>query len=1007
MTSQSRVDTIPGDDDPGSARTVPLVDSRPPDADSDIDDSFLVGIAAAPSVDPDVPTMLMHGTHVVGKYRIEARIGQGGMGTVYRATDTRLQRPVAIKIHHALGTRVERLRQEARMLARLSHPNVVTVLEVGTHDGMVFVAMEYVDGGNARAWLKKSPRSWQSIVALYREAGRGLAAAHALGIVHRDFKPDNVLVGSDGRPRVADFGLAGLALGVELEIDPTIESMHTEPEAFATEVGVMVGTPAYVAPEQISSSRVDARADQFGFCAALFEAIYGTLPFTGTNAREMLMRIASGELERPRERNRAPSWVLTVLERGMAVEPDDRFADMNALLVALGGPPRRRRFVPLLALGGALAIAGVALAQEDTPPEACAGEPPSLRWPGQQAEIAKRVLALHDDAASDAWTHLDARISDRVREWSSTHDAVCEAATTDRVADDLMRRDRELACLADAATGLDELLAEIAEPTAIALTRGAEVVEHLADPERCVGVPPSVIAPPPAAIAADVEALRTVVRTAATRLRLGRVYEARALAEVMVVRAQELGYAPLLADALSVRARARASLGMLDAGTEDGAASFEEARRVGYERGMADAADLLAHVAVDKVDLDEGLRWNTEARAHVRRLSDDSILLVTLITREAEIRAMRGEGDAARALVDSAAAFAKEAALGDEALALIDYTRAEIAYFRGEYGEAIARYEASREAWVRAFGGWHHRVAHTWNEIAVSYFEADNYVEARNAFVRALEIYDRIGDIAPQKRIGIALGLAACEDMLGDGEGALRRLEDAEHVFRSQTHQVPHIAETLYETRGVILIGLGRGEEALTALQAALGFAERDFGEAHVELRPLLANLALAAREAGDSELAEVYLQRALMIQSTLAHDDAEGAALFHAYGFLLLERGQLDAAAAQFERSGNIIEERIGIDSPDMGWVELGRGRIAIKRGNYQLARLSLERADALWSGDATPPEDRADMQRDLAVALWETGDRARALAVARAAAEVRPDDEVLRAWLAAHPGR
>ncbi|HWB80122.1 MAG TPA: serine/threonine-protein kinase, partial [Nannocystaceae bacterium] len=315
MKSQSGADTLAGDthEDAGSARTQPAIDSRPPDADSDIDDSFLVGIAAAPAIDPDVPTMLMAGTHVVGKYRIETRIGQGGMGTVYRATDTRLQRPVAIKIHHALGTRVERLRQEARMLARLSHPNVVTVLEVGTHDGMVFVAMEYVDGGNARAWLKQSPRSWQSIVALYREAGRGLAAAHALGFVHRDFKPDNVLVGSDGRPRVADFGLAGLALGAELEVDPTLESMHTESAAFATEAGVMVGTPAYVAPEQIASSRVDARADQFGFCAALFEAIYGTLPFPGTNAREMVMRIATGELARPRERNRAPGWVLAVL----------------------------------------------------------------------------------------------------------------------------------------------------------------------------------------------------------------------------------------------------------------------------------------------------------------------------------------------------------------------------------------------------------------------------------------------------------------------------------------------------------------------------------------------------------------------------------------------------------------------------------------------------------------------------------------------------------------------
>ncbi|MBC8071128.1 MAG: serine/threonine protein kinase, partial [Deltaproteobacteria bacterium] len=301
------------------------------DDDPDLDDSFLAGAAAAPPIDPDTGTMLLPGAHVLGKYRIEARIGRGGMGTVYRAIDTRLQRPVAIKIHHSLTTRVERLRREARMLARLSHPNVVTVLEVGVHDGMVFVAMEYVDGGNARTWLELAPRSWQEIVELYQQAGRGLAAAHALGIVHRDFKPDNVLVGvapaghTHGRVLVADFGLAGHATDTELGFSLTGEPLDTideagissDPDGFVTEVGALVGTPAYVAPEQIASSRVDARADQFAFCAALFEALYGQLPFPGGTALEVLARIAAGELVRPRNAGRTPGWVLEVLERGL------------------------------------------------------------------------------------------------------------------------------------------------------------------------------------------------------------------------------------------------------------------------------------------------------------------------------------------------------------------------------------------------------------------------------------------------------------------------------------------------------------------------------------------------------------------------------------------------------------------------------------------------------------------------------------------------------------------
>ncbi|MBC8067197.1 MAG: serine/threonine protein kinase, partial [Deltaproteobacteria bacterium] len=314
-----------------SRHGAPPAGTRSLDADPDLDDSFLVGVAAAPSIDPELQTLLLPGAHVLGKYRIEARIGRGGMGTVYRATDTRLQRAVAIKIHHSLTTRVDRLRREARMLARLSHPNVVTVLEVGVHEGMVFVAMEYVDCGNARTWLARAPRSWREIVELYQQAGRGLVAAHALGIVHRDFKPDNVLVGvapagqAHGRVLVADFGLAGHATDAELafslsgeqadRIDDAYSS--SEPDGFVTAAGVLVGTPGYVAPEQIASSRVDARADQFAFCAALFEALYGELPYPGSTVSEVLGRIAGGELARPRHVGRAPRWVLEVLERGL------------------------------------------------------------------------------------------------------------------------------------------------------------------------------------------------------------------------------------------------------------------------------------------------------------------------------------------------------------------------------------------------------------------------------------------------------------------------------------------------------------------------------------------------------------------------------------------------------------------------------------------------------------------------------------------------------------------
>ncbi len=1010
---ESRLDTVAGAREPESDRDR-AASSRPLDADSDIDDSFLLGIAAAPPIELQQQALLVPGTHVVGKYRIESRIGQGGMGTVYRATDTRLQRPVAIKIHHGLSTRVERLRREARLLARLSHPNVVTVLEVGTHAGMLFVAMEYVDGGNARSWRAARPRHWREIVELYRQAGRGLAAAHALGIVHRDFKPDNVLVGVDGRARVADFGLAGPAIDAQASAEQTLEAkirslaIETEGHAadFATEAGVIVGTPAYVAPEQILSSRVDARADQFGFCAALFEALYGSLPFPGESAKQIIARIAGDQPVSPRDLGDTPPWLLEVLERGMAHEPVDRFADMNALLAALAGPPRARRWTRALALGGVLALAGAAFSRAQPTPTACADEPEGARWSDRGRQLGERVAALGDPATTEAWTHLEPRLRAHAEAWSSVHTAVCEAAATDEDEADVRRRERELACLADAASPMDALLAELAEPALERLARATEVAERLPDPTRCIGAMPSRKPAPPPELAADVDALRPVLEQARTQLNLGQTHQALALSDIVVARAHELGFAPLVVDARIIRASARMNAGALDAGREDAHAAFEEAQRAEYQHGMGLAADLLAHVAFTGLDFAEALRWNDEARRTIKRLPDEVDLFLKLLVREAAIHVRRGEVAAAQTLVDEAEAYARQARLGDELVATVELGRGGLAEARGDYGSAVDHYERARGLLTASLGAWSPRVAAAWSTLGTLYLLADNYVEAKRAYERALEILTRTDD-SPYLMLRLLHGIAAADDMLGDGEAALRRLDAARELFERSGADDVHYALMIAESRGVVLIGLGRGEEALASLEPALTLAERIYGDAHAELRSTLASLALAAREAGRSELAEQYLQRALRISSSLDREDEQAASLLHSYGFLLLEREQLDAAAAQFERAGNLIEQLSGLDSADMGWVELGRGRIAIARGDFPLARLSLERADALWSGDEIPPEDRADMQADLAVALWETGERARAVAIARAAAEVRPDDPKLRAWLAAHPAK
>ncbi|MCH9680521.1 MAG: serine/threonine protein kinase [Deltaproteobacteria bacterium] len=271
----------------------------------------------------------------VGRYELLRCIGRGGMGIVYAARDVELGREVAIKLlRPELSHRDdERLTSEARALARLSHPNVVSVFDVGTYEEQRFIAMEFVPGQNLRRWLD-APRSLREVLQVFVAAGRGLHAAHEQGLVHRDFKPDNVLVGDDGRPRVLDFGLArppdvaGAAPVMPPEIPAGVDPLAT----MLTQAGQVLGTPAYMAPEQHLGEPADARSDQFAFAVALYHAVYGVRPFTGDDPRALALSIVRGRLRPATPRFPVPAWLDDLLVRALSVDPAGRFPTMGELL---------------------------------------------------------------------------------------------------------------------------------------------------------------------------------------------------------------------------------------------------------------------------------------------------------------------------------------------------------------------------------------------------------------------------------------------------------------------------------------------------------------------------------------------------------------------------------------------------------------------------------------------------------------------------------------------------
>lgn len=277
----------------------------------------------------------------IDRYVILHQLGAGGMGAVFAAYDEKLDRKVALKLLHNHGNTPEhqhqRIVREAKALARVTHARVVAVYDVGEADGQVYLAMEFINGKTLRAWQSAEARTWRETLGMYLHVGAGLHAAHQSGIVHRDFKPDNVLVGKDGLPRVADFGIARIDSRYADDIEAP-EAPNMQPVEFmashvtaGTSGGSVVGTLAYMSPEHHHGARVHARSDQWSYCAALYEALYGRLPFEGTNAGEHAAAIR-GPLRSPPADSSVPPEIFRLLSRGLEAEPSARFPDMQALL---------------------------------------------------------------------------------------------------------------------------------------------------------------------------------------------------------------------------------------------------------------------------------------------------------------------------------------------------------------------------------------------------------------------------------------------------------------------------------------------------------------------------------------------------------------------------------------------------------------------------------------------------------------------------------------------------
>jgi eukaryotic-like serine/threonine-protein kinase len=930
-----------------------------------------------------------------------ARIGAGGMGVVYGAYDPDLDRRVAIKLlrrdlsgRHSRSDGRAALLREAQAMARLSHPHVVTVHDVGVHEGRVFLAMELVQGRTLREWLDEGPHPWREVIAMLSAAGLGLEAAHECGLVHRDFKPENILLGDDGSIKVNDFGLAHRdgeparskapvaphsSRGVEVPagLQQTIDSF--------THSGAVVGTPAYMAPEQHLGLSVDPRTDQFSFCIVLHEALYGVRPFTGESLAHLVLRVTEGDVDEAPAGANVPAWLRQIVLRGLQPAPEARWPSMAALLAELTRDPGAMRRRRALMVGVPLGIATMAVAMHHALGSA---EKPCTRmdrhllgvWDDEtRAEVEQALLGTGVGFAQSSWNRVRAALDDYAASWVEQRSEACEAthvhheqseAVLDLRMECLDRRLEALRAVIGVLGDADEVVVE----NAIGTATGLPPLEHCVDAQAL-----REAMPVPASAAEEIAAIEAALAQADAKAHAGKFADALALARELTENAERVAYPPLLARALRRRGLLEREIGdeaAAEATLE--AAFFVSIRHDLDEISAQAAADLASLIGEGRARAAEGHRWAAHASAYADATGREALQALVLQVRGG-IAHKQGEYEQARALVEEALAI-RERVLGPEHASVLGSinTLGLVASDTGRYNDARELFERGLERGEKALGADHPNLAKFINNLAkIAYLRGD-YAGARASFERALLLLE--GALGPEHR---------------------------------------HVAQ-LHNNLAAVATASQDYDEATRRFELALAIWREALGPEHPAVADALSNLGVVSGALGDAERALEYDEQALAIRNkTMEPDHPDLAQNYCNIGSSLHRLGRLDEARAMHEKALAIYEAKLEPHHDDIAMALTALGRDWIELGQPEQALPLLERALKMRENAPIDALQRAETHWTLARALTAVPrakgrDVARAIELARRARPALVDAgsaeratlEALDAWLQAHEG-
>ncbi|MCG8420069.1 MAG: serine/threonine-protein kinase [Proteobacteria bacterium] len=967
----------------------------------------------------------------ISRFLLIERIATGGMGEIYAAYDEKLDRKVAIKlvrsdVDERDNNASVRLWREAQTLARLSHPNVVQVYEVGMFRARVFLAMEFIRGTTLRAWVKAQREvperiRWRAILAKFLDAGRGLDAAHAAGLVHRDFKPENVLVGNNDRVYVVDFGLAHAHAGHDQSrydpssgdlmktIDGRDGGLKLQPATRLTVSGDLLGTPAYMPPEQLDGRATDVRSDQFSFCVALYEALYGTRPFAADNFESLKAMIKSGSVTVPPRTSPVPQRIWKALARGLSVKPHDRYPSMQQLLDELSwNATRRRRWVGAALLCAALVVGGgftLQAAVSETDPCAAAASGTDPLWnQARRAQVRESFDATGISYADDLFSRVDQRVTAYVADLGKESRDSCVATHVRREQSPAVFALRTR-CIDERRRQLDALLTGFAAAQPALVEHSVHALASLPALASChsgealaFGVHP----PDDPITARQTQAVLDRLAQARVIALSDRSHEAMRLAETELDATGSLDYPPLRARALYVASLLWAQSGEAEAIGRAERAMLEAVDLAESHRDDELAADIwnsLVWLATQHhTDLSLGHSWArralaTSARAHDsgRRRAESLYQLGRLHAREGNLA--EAEGHQRKGVELAAASAVPAVRLADywRGLAMTLHARSRLDDARDGYEEALALYRAE-------LGAGHAMVAQLEHHLGILLHQTGELRRARQLFESArLAWTQRHGATHPD--VGRAhVSLAGVDGEIGDLSRAEAEAGKARAIYaQALDPHDPRQADPEL-TLGTIYLRGRRFDDSLAAYRRALTMA-----------RPKLSTAR--ANPAGPSG-ADSFDPRVFMIQVRI--------------GEVEVQLGRVDEAMATLARAEQALPDTMpapaGRDpeasaqfAKARAFLLKSRGLAFLARADIERARAALERALALYLSLPGYPLDRADVQWALARALRRGGawpdERARSLAAGALSLYIRYgksgqlEHSAIKSWLAKSP--